>query len=161
MRQLRVSEADRLLQQAERGKARILEVPGKIDDNQVADQFLAKVTSELMHSVVVDEEFSMVASHVSDGTKRKIVNGEYVDFVKLLPREDFNVETTEEDISRYGMINKGGQAFWANENEIGIARRGNGLAITSIHKWEEAFRIFSHVYTTAHPNRASELSIAS
>ena len=87
----RISDGERKVQQAEQAKARILEVPGKDVLNK--DQFLSKLTGELMHSVMVDEEFSMVAAHVNDNTKRKIENGEYIDFVKLLPREYIDIET--------------------------------------------------------------------
>ena len=77
-----------MIRQAEQVKARILEVPGKQDFNQFnqfQENFLAKLTGELMHSVIVDEEFSMVAAHIGEALKKKIEEGEYVDFVKLLP----------------------------------------------------------------------------
>ena len=157
------SDGERLLQQAESSKIRILEVPGKNvlinQANQVTpDNFLAKVSGELMHSVIVDEEFSMVAFHVSEATKKKIINGEYIDFVKLLPREDWNVDQTEIDVDQFVMVNKGGHAYWAPESDVAESRRASGLSISSLHKWEQAFRIFSHIYTTAHPGRATELT---
>ena len=108
-----------------------------------------------MHSVVVDEEFSMVASHVGEAIKKKIVDSDYVDFVKLLPRDDLGMEI-EGETDQYIMINKGGHAFWTPESEVNSTRRSN-LAISSFSKWEQAFQIFSHIYVSAHPNRASEL----
>ena len=157
--QVQLTEAEKLIQQAEQAKARILEVPGKeIQSKNLRDEFLAKVSGELMHSVIVDEEFSMVASHVSEATKRKIVNGEYVDFIKLLPREDWNAEHEESDMDQFIMINKGGHAYWAPESDVAESRRTSGVMISSLHKWEQAFRIFSHIYSTADPSRATELT---
>ena len=155
-----MTEAERLVQQAERNKARILEVPGRAKiDNITPENFLSKMSGEFMHSMLVDEEFSMVASHITESLKRKIINCEYVDFVKLLPREDFNMEMDEDDADQYVMINEGGHTFWTPERELATGRRGSDqAAITFLHKWEQAFRIFSHVYTAAHPSRATELT---
>ena len=56
------------------------------------------------------------------------------------------------------MVNKGGQTFWAPENQVASARRDQGVNISSINKWEQAFRIFSHIYIASHPSRATELT---
>ena len=56
------------------------------------------------------------------------------------------------------MINKDGHVYWAPEGEANANKRLAGASISSFHKWEQAFRIFSHIYVSAHPDRASELT---
>ena len=95
--QIPTSEQDQLVRDAERSKARILEVPGKfheVDHNpdNFKNDFLNRMSGEFAHSMLVDEEFSMVASHVDEATRRKIANTEYVDFVRLLPRDEIAVD---------------------------------------------------------------------
>ena len=141
-----------------------MEVPGNVaidlqPNKNCAENFLSKLTGDFMHPVLVDEEFSMIASHVGEAIKKKIVNSEYVDFAKLLPTEDFNVESDANDLDQMVMVNQDGQVYWVPENEATGRnnRNSRGPAITSIHRWEQAFRVFSHVYTEAFPNRATEL----
>ena len=43
------------------------------------------------------------------------------------------------------------------EKHSGFAAAGETVTINSFSKWEQAFRIFSNIYTKEHPNRASEL----
>ena len=47
------------------------------------------------------------------------------------------------------MIIKNGRTFYVPVQD--------SMSISGFGKWESAFRIYSNVYTTAHPNRASEL----
>ena len=49
---------------------------------------------DLLHSVIVDEEFTLIGSHLDDITRHRIASGEYVDFVKLIPKDRI---LTEED----------------------------------------------------------------
>ena len=49
------------------------------------------------------------------------------------------------------MISQNRQTYW-----VPYSDRDN-LVITSYHKWELVFRVFSNIYTGAHPTRASEL----
>ena len=87
---------DRIIRQSEAAKARINQVPGKtakmLADEVVMQQDkdnLEQVVTrrKIMHSTLVDEEFCLVASHVEESIKRKIEEGEYVDFAKLLPQD--------------------------------------------------------------------------
>ena len=47
-------------------------------------------------------------------------------------------------------MNRGGQTYF-----IPASRDTNG--ITNFHKWEQAFRVYSNVYTREHPSCATEL----
>ena len=127
------------MRDAERSKARILEVPGKfheVDHNpdNFKNDFLNRMSGEFAHSMLVDEEFSMVASHVDEATRRKIANTEYMDFVRLLPRDEIAVDQESGEVEHFVMVNKGGQSFWAPENQVASARRDQGANISSINK---------------------------
>ena len=54
----------------------------------------------------------------------------------------------EED-QRLEMVIRGGHTFYVPVKE--------STAISSFGKWEQAFRVFSNIYTKANPHRASEL----
>ena len=96
--------------------------------------------------MLVDEEYSAIGSHLDESLTEKIKSGAYVDFSKLLPRDRL---TIEED-NRLQPYVKDRQVFWQPPVET-------GLGITSYYRWEQAFKVFSNVYTKAHPHRASEL----
>ena len=100
-----------------------------------------------MPTVQIDESFLMVAAHLEQNVLDKIIQGEYVDFSKLIAKDRVLLE---ED-NRMQIINKGGETFWvpASQSEV--------ITINCYSKWEQAFRVFSDVYLRAHPYRASEL----
>ena len=54
-------------------------------------------------SAVLDEDYLMVDNQVDEITRKKIINGEYVDFSKLMPRDKIFLE---ED-NHMEMVNKG------------------------------------------------------
>ena len=78
--------ADQLVKQAELSKAQIYDTPGKHDELNVANDFV--------HSSLVDQNYKIVGAHVDPATRAKIVNNEYIDFAKLIPRDRV---LTEED----------------------------------------------------------------
>ena len=128
-------KARQLIKQAEKAKARILEVPGKVEEFLSFDK---------LHSVLVDEEYSALSTHVDDLLKRKIIAGDYIDFAKLLPTD----RTSDED-QEMRMVNRGGFACYVPTSDREI--------ISSFGKWEQAFRVFCNIYTEAYPLRAAEL----
>ena len=72
------------------------------------------------------------------------MQGEYIDFARLLPKDRFS------DDQRMELINKGRQSFF-----VPVSDNSNG--ITSFSKREQAFRIFMNIYTRRYPERATEL----
>ena len=88
----------------------------------------------------------VIGVHVDDITHEKICKGEYIDFSKLLPKE----RGSDED-SRLELINKGGQTYFIPMGEC------TTVNITNFHHWEQAFRIFSNIYTSQFPDRATKL----
>ena len=132
-RQLTPEEkAEGYLREVEASKARILPSTGKV------------ILSDT-HSVLTDENFLVVGSHVDQNMVEKIQKGEYVDFSKLLPRDRILVHEDQ----RLEMVIRDGQTFYVPVNE--------GVVINGFPKWEQAFRVFSNIYTKYNPSRSSEL----
>ena len=84
----------------------------------------------------MDEDYLVVGAHVDELTKAKIVKGKCIDFSKLLPRD---MIATEED-GRMELIIKNGKTYWTPVTET--------VSINGFSKWEQAFRVFSNIYTT-------------
>ena len=127
-------KARKMIQQAEVAKAKMFQVPGNVNN-------------QLVHSVLVDEEYAIVGSHLEESLRRKIVCHEYMDFSRLLPRD----RIVREADKRLEIVHKDGQTFFRPVSE----RESGG--ITGLYKWDQAFRIFSSVYTEVFAHRASEL----
>ena len=99
------------------------------------------------HSVMVDDDYLLVAAHVDATTFNEIISGEYVDFARLIPRD----HVQQEDDHHLEMIFRGGQAYWVPAGEK------DTQAIHSFSKWEQAFRVYSDIYLRRHPGRSTEL----
>ena len=143
------SRATNIIQQAEKGKARIYETPGELNIDQTAmelDEIKIDYRRNFVHSAMVDEHYSMVGTHLDEQMKNKIIKCEYVDFSKLIAKDKV---TCEEEGSRYQMAMQAGKQFWSPVNE--------GTNISSFSKWEQAFRVYSNVYLKAYPHRAAEI----
>ena len=102
---------------------------------------------ELFHSVMIDEDYLIVRTHVDDTTRRKIIQGEYVDFSKLIPKGRVSVE----DDHHMEMVNYDGHMFWVP------AADKNSVSINCFSRWEQAFHVYSNIYTKQFPNQSSEL----
>ena len=133
-----------LIKEAELSKARVLELPSK----NLTEVNANKLSSELLHSVAVDENYHAVMSHVDPLTRQKIEKGEYMDFAKLLPRDRIMIEDDE----KIHLVVKDGRIFPMSKDQ-----HDSTVVIDTLHKWEQAFRVFSDIYTRAYPMRAAEL----
>ena len=98
--------------------------------------------------MLVNEEYLAIGSHLDENTIEKIKSGTYIDFAKLFPRDRLAIE---ED-NRLQPIVKYGQVFWQSP----VENQSVG-SISSYYRWEQAFKVYSNVYTKAHPQRASKL----
>ena len=103
----------------------------------------------MVHSMLVDNKYMVIGTHVDDSLYEKITRGQYVDFGKLIPRDRL---ANEED-NRLELIFKNGKAYWIPAHE--------SVAINSLAQWEQAFRVFSNIYTKEHPYRSSEYRVQS
>ena len=135
-----------MIRSAERSQARIFDVAGNTEKG-VSASFEGLLQHELFHSVVVDEDYLVVGTHVDETTKHKIISGEYIDFARLILQN----RVSAEDDHHMEMVNYGGHTFWVPASDR------TAISINSFSKWEQAFRVFSNIYTREYPNRSSEL----
>ena len=80
---------------------------------------------QFLHSAYVDEEYLVIGSHVEESLCKKIVNHEYADFGRLLPRDTVSVEEDQ----RMELVNRNGVSFWmpvANRDTGSINNFANG-----------------------------------
>ena len=101
----------------------------------------------LLASVNFDEKYQIVGGNIDPGIRSKIISHEYVDFAKLLPHD----RVSSEEDHRMELISKGGHTYF-----VPIADR-EVSGIHTLSRWEQAFRVFSNVYTQEYPHRAPEL----
>ena len=120
--------AEKLIREAEQAKARIYGSPGK---NQPQLNYELPRTDDR-----VDDYFLVVAVHIDEGTKLKIMMGEYVDFAKLIPKDKMMLEEDHQ----MEMVNKWGVPHW-----VPVADR-ECAEINSVTKWDQAFRDYSNIY---------------
>ena len=98
-------------------------------------------------SMHVDEQYRLMGTHIDQTLKAKILNFEYVDFARLLPKD----RITKEDDHCMELISRGGSTFFVLVSD----RETSG--ITSFSRWEQAFRIYSNILTTTFPQKSPEL----
>ena len=143
--------AERLIREAEASRARMIDIPGEPQLNQFIQAHNPASynnDNQFVHSALVDQNYFMVAGHVDDTTHCKIIQGEYVDFARLLPRD--RVGMVEDN--RMELINHNGQAFYVPATD-----RDNNNSINNFHRWELAFWVFSDIYLQHHPTRTAAL----
>ena len=95
----------------------------------------------------VDQNYMMIGN-IEEALRDKIIRHEYVDFACLLPKDRLN---REED-HRMELVSRAGSTFF-----VPVADRESAGSISNFNKWEQAFRIFSNIYTSVYPDRATEL----
>ena len=160
------SVADDIVLQAERFKASIEpptgivpEVqsvsPGTLNGDSLHENVrelltLLKSGANCLNQDNSDDDFFHVTCHLDSAMKTKIANGEYVDLERLLPKTRYQVMSggVDNDIE---VIRKNGSTYILPE---GGQRE---VKITSVRHWEQAFRVYSAVYSQAHPDRAAEI----
>ena len=151
--QPQLSKAEVMIHDAEAVKARIYEVPGTsgVVNNDRTPEHVhdMKLTTSPSNrpSYLADEDYLIVGNHIDEALKRKIGNGEYVDFAKLMPKDRVGVD----DDNRMEMVNRGGMSFWVPVSEREVT------SISNFIKWEQAFRVYMNIYTFFHLTRAGEL----
>ena len=134
------SQGEVMVREVERSRARIFDVQGKEDNYN-------GFTSSQHYFTSPDEDYLMVGNHIEDSLRKKIVEGEYVDFARLLPKDRVLIE----DDHRMEMVNKGGLSYW-----VPLSDR-DSATVNSFYRWEQAFRVFSNIYMEAYPSKLGEL----
>ena len=138
------ARAEQMIREAEKSKARIHEVSGRIE---LPLQYDFDITKNYVHSSMVDEEYMLITAHVDEGTKRRIISHKYVDFSRLLARDRILMEEDH----RMEMVSREGRTYFVPVQDRDVSNIG------TFSKWEQAFRVFVHIYTCAYPGKASEL----
>ena len=97
-----------------------------------------------------DDEFFHVTCHIDENLKTKISRGEYVDLDKLLPKSKTGIMKPLEEDSLFKFGVREGQPFVTASND-------SNSRITSVWKWDQAFRSYATIYTQANQSRATEI----
>ena len=135
-------KAEQNIIEVEAAKAHMLLKPKGRSTSQNAE---VELDRNKLSIAEMDEEYLVVAGHVDKLTQGKIIRGEYINFGKLLPQDRV---ITEED-GRLELVIHNGKTFWVLVSET--------VTINNFSKWEQAFRIFSNIYTRRFPSKSSEL----
>ena len=88
-------------------------------------------------SVKFDEEYMSIGGHVDVSLQKKIINFDYVDFSRLIPRD----KVTKFEDNRFELVMKGGSTFFAPVADRDVS------SISNFSRWEQAFRIYSNILT--------------
>ena len=127
VRPLTIEECtNKVIREPEAAKARIFLQQGKITSSTYDGR---DVTAQ------IDDDYLVIGGNIDEITQTKIVRGDYVDFNKLIPRDKF----MNDGDMKLELVVRNGKTFWAPVTEI--------VSINSFAKWEQAFRIFSNIYT--------------
>ena len=127
-----------IIQDAEQSKAQMYETPGEKE--------LSLPEGRIFNSI--DDDYMTVVAHVDLAIEKKIAQGIYVDFAKLIPKDKV---TQGDSDHRMELISKGGMTYF-----VPVSDREN-QQIVNFHVWVKAFRVFSHIYMRYHPERTVEL----
>ena len=105
------------------------------------------IQNQFMRMAIMDEDYLIVTAHVDESMERRIRNGDYIDFARLIPRDRVQMQQD----NRIELINMNGHLSCTPvlDNVVGN--------ISSFARWEQAFRVYSNIYTRQFPQRASEL----
>ena len=91
-----------------------------------------------------DNQFFHLTCHIEDALKGKIERGEYVDLEKLIPRDGSRND------QRLKWVHRDGATFLGPVGQ-------KETKISSVKKWDQAFRVYATFYCGANPNRAREI----
>ena len=116
------------------------------DQNRVLPQ--QNLNSSPMTTMVLsDDDFFHVTCHVDLTLRSKIERGEFVELERLLPKQRNSFAGGDEN--RMNLMHKDGQVYFMPAS--------SGNRISSVRKWEQAFRIYAAIYSQANPSRSSEI----
>ena len=91
----------------------------------------------MIRSSVADKNYLVIGGNIDPNIKQKILNHEYVDFAKLLPKG----KIARDDDGRMEIVCRGGATFFVPASDH------DNASISNFSKWEQAFRVFSNIYS--------------
>ena len=133
-------EAENQVLQAEQYKANLIP-QGKIASGIINNQNLVR------YAIDPDDEFFHITCHIDGELKLKIRKGEFVELEKLLNKKLLRNQNSDKMDCQ--IVTRGGESF--------IVPKERETKINSIHKWDQAFRIYAAIYAKANPERAVEI----
>ena len=128
---------------AEGVRSRMVSAPGRssleVGKNQIA--------SNAVSTTSVDDNYMVVGGHIDSVLEEKIINFEYVDFSRLIPKD----KITKVEDHRFELVVRGGSTFFVPVSEH------ETTSIANFSRWEQAFQIYPNILTRVYPAKASEL----
>ena len=88
----------------------------------------------------------VIRANIDSSLRDKIKRGNYIDFVKLLPKE----HASNFDEPKLEIVQRAGQTFF-------VPSECDSVNISNFGRWEQAFWVYLNIYTKEHPDRAAEL----
>ena len=140
-RQNRQPRGEEVIRKSETRKTTLYPTPG--------NQFAIQRPFDQNNCNAVDDNYMVIGGHVDALMLHKIINHEYIDFARLLPKGANKVSAWEDN--RMELVSQGGMTYF-----VPVSDR-ESVGITNFSRWEQAFRVFSNIYTRAYPSRSSEL----
>ena len=101
----------------------------------------------LVHTSEIDDNYVVIGAHIDQISRNKIVNHEYIDFARLIPKD----KIIKDEDHCMELVSRAGMTYF-----VPVSDR-EGSVINSFAKWEQAFRVFTDIYTREYPHRAPEL----
>ena len=167
---IRVSETGKQDEhkQAEQGPGISVEVPSTSLDPKTAaketaekliieaEQFKASVNVPPPQGIVNNQYFTAEIKddddffhlhHIDPATFIKIQRGEFVELEKLLPRKKGSSNEFEQKT----------ELVFRDSQPVIVPHIDRSQTISGVRKWEQAFRIYTAIYSEANPSRSAEI----
>ena len=113
-------------------------LPDKIDNN-----------IELLRRLDDDDDFFNISCHIEESLKAKIEHGDFIELEKLLPKDKSVQGHSMDDIQRLELVVCDGHPYFGTKQSEG--------KITNIHKWDQAFHVYTTIYVQVNPHCASKI----
>ena len=133
-------KGEQMIQDAESARRRMTNTTGMFANKQ--PDF-----NPQLNMINCDEEYMVIGAHVDSALQEKVINFEYVDFVKLILKD----RITKIEDHRFELVVRGGSTFFAPVSDR------EALTISNFSHWEQAFRIFSNILIRVYPAKPLEL----
>ena len=134
--------ADKILIESEKYKAQLAAPKG---NDLIVDQNV-----EILRKFDNDDDFFHITCHVDPNVKQKIQQGDFVDLEKLIPKDRGIGGNPFQEEGAMELVTQDGHTYFT-------PARDRDTKISSLKRWDQAFRIYAAVYTEANPSRSAEV----
>lgn len=111
------------------------------------------VADRIRRAFMIDQKHSVLGAHVDDCVREAIQRGDYINLSRLLPKD---AVIPDDDLDRYHVVGKDGISYYVKKSDE--VNKDLGLPITSLARWDEAFRTYSAIYLEKQPWKATQLA---